>query len=108
MREYQANPACRCGRCSSRGWMTPVLLVTLGVLFLLANRAEYPVARTWPVLLIVIGATKVTQYLMPDHAHRNPGEYPPPYARQNSPVGQQEHVDKVGVTAGDHGEVSNG
>jgi hypothetical protein len=68
--------------------MGPAVLVTLGILFLLANRAEYPFSRTWPILLIVIGAVKVARYVMPDHAAMNPGQYPPPYAGQVPPSGQ--------------------
>lgn len=59
MDNYEPNQACSCMRCRSRGLMGPVVLVTLGVLFLLS---EFDVARfhsTWPILLIVIGLVKV-------------------------------------------------
>jgi hypothetical protein len=80
---YQPNPACSCGRCTTRGLMGPAVLVTLGLLFLLANVTDYPFERTWPVLLIVIGAIKVVRYVIPDSGHVNPGQqypgqYPPP------------------------------
>jgi hypothetical protein len=79
MRYYQPNPACSCGRCSTRGLMGPAVLVTLGLLFLLANMSDYPFERTWPILLIVIGAIKVARYVIPDSGHVNPGPpYPPP------------------------------
>ena len=78
MRYYQPNPACSCGRCSTRGLMGPAVLVTLGVLFLMANTSDYPFERTWPILLIVIGAIKVVRYVIPDSGHLNPGQYPPP------------------------------
>jgi hypothetical protein len=47
------------------GTMTgPLILITLGVLFLLNNL--YPVmfrfGRMWPVILIVIGASKIAEY----------------------------------------------
>ena len=51
---YQSNPACSCGRCTTRGLMGPAVLVTLGVLFLLANVSDYPFERTWPILLMVL------------------------------------------------------
>jgi hypothetical protein len=83
MRYYQSNPACGCGRCSTRGLMGPAVLVTLGLLFLLANMSDYPFERTWPILLIVIGAIKVVRYVITDSGHINPGPYPPPpYAGQ--------------------------
>jgi hypothetical protein len=60
--------------------MGPAVLVTLGLLFLLANMSDYPFERTWPILLIVIGVIKVARYVIPDSGHINPGPlYPPPY-----------------------------
>jgi len=73
MRYYQPNPACSCGRCSTRGLMGPAVLITIGLLFLLANTSEYSFERTWPILLIVIGAIKVGRYVMTDSGHVNPG-----------------------------------
>ena len=60
--------------------MAPVVLVTLGVLFLLANLSGYPFERTWPILLIVIGVIRVVGYAMPESGHVTPGPYPPPDA----------------------------
>lgn len=84
MRYYQPNPACGCGRCSTRGLMGPAVLVTLGLLFLLGNMTDYSFDRTWPILLIVIGAVNVARYVLPNQEHINPGQYPPPY---QAPVG---------------------
>jgi hypothetical protein len=78
MRYYQSNPACHCGRCRTRGLMLPAVLITIGLLFLLDNAPGYPFERTWPILLIVIGAIKVMRYVMPDDSHWNPGQYGPP------------------------------
>lgn len=75
---YQSNPACGCGRCSTRGLMGPAVLITLGILFLLSNMSEWGFERTWPILLVVIGAIKVVRYVMTDNGHVNPGPYPPP------------------------------
>jgi len=65
--------------------MGPAVLVTIGVLFLLANMADYPFHRTWPIMLIVIGLIKVVRYIIPDSGHINPGLYPPPYAGPYQP-----------------------
>ena len=92
MRYYQPNPACSCGRCSTRGLMGPAVLVTLGVLFLLANTSDYPFERTWPILLIVIGAIKVVRYVMPDSGHFNPGQYPPPIGAVSATAVSAGHV----------------
>ena len=37
MDTYQYNRACRCIRCRSRGIMGPVIMITIGLLFLLDN-----------------------------------------------------------------------
>jgi len=67
--------------------MGPAVLITLGLLFLLANKPGYAFERTWPILLIVIGAIKVVRYVMPDDSHWNPGQYGPSYVGQATPPG---------------------
>jgi hypothetical protein len=59
MDNYQANQSGYRMRCSSRGLMGPVVLVTLGVLFLLSEFHVASFHRTWPILLIMIGLVKV-------------------------------------------------
>jgi hypothetical protein len=60
--------------------MGPAVRVTLGLLFLMANASNYSFERTWPILLIVVGAIKVVRYVSSDEGHFNPGQYPlPPY-----------------------------
>ena len=88
MSYYQPNPACSCGQCRTRGLIWPAILVTLGILFLLANASAYPFERTWPILLIVIGAIKVVRYVMPESGHVNPGQYPSPYSGPYADAGQ--------------------
>lgn len=43
----------------SRRLMGPIVLITLGVLFLLDQIGDWGFGRTWPILLIVIGAVKI-------------------------------------------------
>jgi hypothetical protein len=57
--------------------MGPALLVTLGLLFLLANMSNYPIQRTWPILLIVMGAIKLARCVVPESEHVNPGQSQP-------------------------------
>ena len=47
----------------------PIVLIVLGVLFLLNNLypGVFRFGRTWPVILIVIGVTKVLEYFHKDH-----------------------------------------
>ena len=55
---YRYNPYCSCARCRAHGYMGPAVLITIGVLFLLAQVASsywLDFDRTWPALLIVIG-----------------------------------------------------
>jgi hypothetical protein len=42
----------------------PLILITLGVLFLLNNLypGDFPIGRMWPVVLIVIGLVKIFEY----------------------------------------------
>lgn len=62
---YRYNPYCSCSRCRAHGFMGPVVLITLGVLFLLdqlghSNWMEF--GSTWPALLIVIGLIMFLQH----------------------------------------------
>jgi hypothetical protein len=41
----------------------PVLLVTLGTLFLIDHSGGMGFRRTWPVLLIVLGILRLGEYL---------------------------------------------
>lgn len=43
----------------SRRLMAPILLITIGVLFLLDELGDWGFSRTWPIILIVIGAVKI-------------------------------------------------
>jgi hypothetical protein len=81
--------------------MGPAVLVTLGLLFLLGNMTDYTFDRTWPILLIVIGAIKVARYVMPDREHINPGPYPPP------PY-QAPYAGSAANAAGQSGGMANG
>lgn len=54
---------CQCARCRTRRIMGPAMLVTIGALFLLQNLHESSLGfhRTWPVILLVVGAIKLLQ-----------------------------------------------
>jgi hypothetical protein len=61
---------CGCGRCMVGGMRWPVVLITIGVLFML-DRMEmsYRFHDFWPVILIVIGVMKVAESLAPGTGH---------------------------------------
>jgi len=93
---YQYNRACRCTRCRSRGIMGPVIMVTIGLLFLLDNFGAhgFDFGRTWPVILLVIGGVKLLQNGGPTDGHIAPVQtlppnvtVPPPPAPPSSEVG---------------------
>src|SRR3979490_2393105 len=52
---------CACQRCSRRGLMGPVVLITIGVLFLLQQMHVASFNHLWPVILVAIGGVKLTQ-----------------------------------------------
>lgn len=63
--------ACSCGRCRMRGLRSPVILITIGALFLLPqffHRIEF--RDLWPVILIVIGVTMLLESSASTEGHR--------------------------------------
>ncbi len=57
----QHNRGCQCARCRTRRLMGPAMLLTIGILFLLENLHALGFNRTWPVILLVVGAVKLLQ-----------------------------------------------
>jgi hypothetical protein len=71
--------SCSCDRCRMRCIMWPAIMVTLGVLFLLDNLHGPGFERTWPLILLVIGALKLLQSNASDAGHvGGPPVLPPP------------------------------
>jgi len=84
---YKYNPYCPCARCRAHGYMGPAVLITLGVLFLLAQvTSNYWLNfdRTWPALLIVIGLVSFLRHSAPMNGHV-PREYAVPPANVGYP-----------------------
>jgi hypothetical protein len=58
---------------SRRSLTGPVFLITVGVVFLIGEFVpEWDIERTWPVLLIVIGALKLFDSVMPPRPPAGP------------------------------------
>jgi hypothetical protein len=78
--------------------MGPVILITLGVLILLSQTGMAEFNRTWPVILIVIGAIKILQSSASTDGHINrdalPGPPQPP-ASGPAPQGPQDNSGQV-------------
>jgi len=102
MQNYVSNRFCQCARCRLGGVMGPAILITLGVLILLSQTGMAAFDRTWPVILIVIGAIKILQSSASTDGHVSryplPGPPPPPPAGgppQQSSQGNSGQVQNV-------------
>ena len=64
---------CPCGRCTISGMMGPVILITVGTLFLVGRMDwGYSFHETWPVIIIVIGLVKLAEAMAPTTGHLAP------------------------------------
>ena len=75
---FRCNPNCSCARCRAHGFMGPVVLITIGVLFLLDQLGHshwMDFGSTWPALLIVIGLIMFLQHNASAEGHV-PRDYP--------------------------------
>jgi hypothetical protein len=61
---------CKCGRCSTNRLMGPVILITVGVLFLLDQMVPgLSFGRLWPVILLAVGGVKLAASLASTEGH---------------------------------------
>ena len=100
MQNYVSNRYCQCARCRLNGAMGPVILITLGVLILLSQTGMAEFNRTWPVILIVIGAIKILQSSASTESHISsqvamPGPPPQPPPNGPAPQGPQNNSGQV-------------
>jgi membrane-bound ClpP family serine protease len=65
----EQGKVCRCAHCRVRGLMGPVILITVGVLFLVGEYSPYGFFDLWPIILIVIGAVLVAQATVSREGH---------------------------------------
>lgn len=82
MNLYVRNKNCSCVRCRTQGMMGAAVLITIGILFLLENYYVVPFDRSFPVLLLVIGAVLLISRTGSTEGHIDPNQYsgsvPPP------------------------------
>ncbi len=76
MNPYKFNCDCSCERCRKHGLMGPVVLVTLGTLFLVGNYSRFDFGDLWPILLIVIGVVLALQSTGSSQGHVPAGAPP--------------------------------
>ncbi len=68
---YRRRSACACERCGRRGLMGPVILITLGALFMVDMFPwQVDFGDLWPVILIVIGVMKLLEYSSSTEGHQ--------------------------------------
>ena len=61
---------CGCPYCKLRGLVGPMMMITVGVLFLFGRiQPRYSFFDLWPILLIVLGVLLVAQALAPKQGH---------------------------------------
>jgi hypothetical protein len=95
MQNYVTNRYCQCARCRLNGVMGPVILITLGVLILLSQTGMAEFNRTWPVILIVIGAIKILQSSASVEGHITQAMPRPPQPPGPAPQGPQDNSGQV-------------
>jgi TM2 domain-containing membrane protein YozV len=86
----ETNASCNCDRCRMRCIMWPAILVTVGTLFLVDNLNGPGFERTWPLILLVIGAVKLLQSNASDAGHLGGPPVLPPSAPPPSAVSVEE------------------
>jgi Domain of unknown function (DUF5668) len=57
----QFKTRCGCAQCRISGLMGPILLITIGLIFLAGQYSRYSVWDYWPVILVVIGLVKIVE-----------------------------------------------
>jgi hypothetical protein len=79
----RSSQTCTCGRCRTRWLMGPAMVLTTGVLFLLASMDVADLGRTWPAWILVVGVVKLLQSTASSEGHvgplpPGPSSAPPP------------------------------
>lgn len=60
---------CPCARCRVHALMAPIMLITIGAVFLVGEFTRYDFGDLWPVLLIVAGIVLLAQSLASRTGH---------------------------------------
>lgn len=68
----RSNRTCTCGRCRTKCIMGPAMVLTTGILLLLASLDVADLGRTWPAWLLVCGVVKLLQSTASSQGHIGP------------------------------------
>jgi hypothetical protein len=64
------RPVCHCAYCRIHALFGPIMIISVGVVFLVAQYSDrYSFGELWPFLLIVAGILKVAEALAPREGH---------------------------------------
>lgn len=61
--------SCKCARCRIRGLMGPLMLITIGAIFLLGRFTNVGFEKLWPVILLVAGGVILAQSTASNAGH---------------------------------------
>jgi hypothetical protein len=64
-----ARTVCRCAYCRVHALFGPIMIITVGVLFLMAQYSRWSFGELWPFLLIVAGIMKVAEAMASREGH---------------------------------------
>jgi hypothetical protein len=65
----EKKTACPCSRCRIRAIMGPLMMITVGGIFLLGEYTRYSIDQLWPLFLIVPGIIMLVQSLASREGH---------------------------------------
>ena len=85
-----SSAACCDARTRARRMMGPAMLLTIGVLFLLQSLDVASFGRTWPVILLVVGAVRLLQGSVHSNPPGTPASGPPPETMPPAPPASSE------------------
>lgn len=80
---------CRCQSCTIRGLTGPVIVITIGVLFLLdqMHGGRFYFGNTWPVILVVVGLLYLASSVASRDGHIDKSAPLPPQTPPTAPPG---------------------
>ena len=63
------QPVCHCPYCKIRGLLGPLMIITVGILFLIGEYTRFSFMELWPILLIVAGVVLTARSLASKEGH---------------------------------------
>lgn len=65
----QDRPRCPCARCRMHSLTGPVIIITIGVIFLISEYTPYGMGHLWPLILIVVGVFRLAESMVSNEGH---------------------------------------